>query len=100
MLEEQPQERVGVGFLQIGEDRRIRGVAGLGFACLWEPELFEQHLLQLLRRPEVDFAADRGERVGGDRISTGAQLSGEPREGVVRNRDPVQLHVDERIERR
>ena len=62
VLQQQIQERVRVRVLQIGEHGGIRRVAGLRLAGLGQLQLFEEHLLQLLGRTEVDLAADR--RVG------------------------------------
>ena len=53
-LLEQPGQRVGV-----------RGVPGLVLLRLGQPQLVEEHRLQLLRRPEVHLAADDGVALGG-----------------------------------
>ena len=66
MLAEQCQERMRVLLLEIGERLGVGGVPGLVGAGLRHGELVEEHLLQLLRRSEVDLAPDLGVGALGD----------------------------------
>ena len=101
MLEQQIEERVRIGLLQIGEDRGIRRVAGLGLAGLGQLQLVEEHLLQLLRRAEVHLAADRRVRLAARGRRRAAPSSPENAdELVVRDGDAGELHVGEGEQRR
>ena len=95
MLQEEVEERMRVGLLQIGQHRGIRRVAGLRLAGLRQLQLVEQHLLQLLGRPEVHLAPDRRERLLGDGVGALGEVAGESRELVVRDGHAGQLHVGE-----
>ena len=69
------EERVlGLG-VQVLQRVGVGGVAGLDLLRLRQPELVEQHLLQLLRRAEVHLVADRGVR----QLRRALHLAGEPR---------------------
>ena len=60
VLQQQVEERVRRLLLQVGEGGGIGREPGLVRPGLRHAELLEQHLLQLLRRAEVDLAADLG----------------------------------------
>ncbi|MBG9885546.1 hypothetical protein ABE10_02875, partial [Bacillus toyonensis] len=100
MLEEQPQERMRVRLLQVGEHGGIGGVARLGLARLRQLEILEQDLLQLFGGTEVHLAPDDAERLLRDAVGAFGELSREARQLLVRDGDPRQLHVGERAQSR
>ncbi len=58
MLQQQVEEGMRIEVLQVRQRRGIRRETGLVGARLRHVQFFEQHLLKLLRRPEVDLVTN------------------------------------------
>ena len=100
VLQQQTEEGMRMGFLQVGEHRGIRRVAGLRLAGLRKLQVVEEHFLELLRGAEVELAPDDPEGLLRDTVCAGGELGGEGRQHLVRDRDARNLHIGERQERR
>ncbi len=84
--------------LEVGEGAGVGGVPRLGGAGLRHVELVEEHLLDLLRRAEVDLAADDPERLGGDVVRAHRELGRQLGELGVAHGHPGELHRGEHRE--
>ncbi len=100
VLQQQVEERMGRLLLQVGERCRVGREAGLVGASLRHPEFFEENLLQLFGRTEVDLVTDFAIGAGREAVCALGQRGVQPRQDRGIDGDPGDLHEREYRDKR